>query len=219
MKYSNYILLILFVFIASSCKVEELISELENSKITAKEKLSDVLNAARSDFSSDAQLASIYGFNVNTQGEVDLQKVESAFVYAVQSDSMQANEFYVPVFGSAPVRSPINFDTIISFVRDTTARDILSAAFGKLSDIHIDESLSYDDSPEALALLLNRNDVTTFRLNYPDYKIDMILMPSKSIDTTIVNSADWVVNFHSQSTSLVLWINSASGNIKNLGEL
>ena len=203
----------------TSCKVEEIINELGNSKITAKEKLSEVISRARSDFSADAQLAAIYGLNVTTQGEIDLQSTENAFVYAVQSDVLQNNEFYVPVFNGTPVKSPINFDTMLSFVKDTTAKNILSNAFGYLSNIHIDPALTYDDSPEALALLLSRNDVTTFRLDNPNYKIDMMLVPSKSIDTTFVNSADWIVNFHSVNASLVLWINSTSGDIKNLSEL
>lgn len=46
----------------------------------------------------------------------------------------------------------------------------------------------------------------------------MFLVPSKSIDTTLTvnNSADWIINFYSDSKSLVLWINSNSGVVTKL---
>jgi hypothetical protein len=36
----------------------------------------------------------------------------------------------------------------------------------------------------------------------------MFLVPGKSIDTTLAvsNTADWIVNFYSSASSLVLWI-------------
>ena len=89
-----------------------------------------------------------------------------------------------------------------------------------LSTLSIDPAANYSDSPEALAILLPRIDVTNFRTSNPTSNIDMFLIPSKSIDSTsIVNSADWIVNFYGDSTSLVLWINSTSGEVKNLAEL
>jgi hypothetical protein len=49
-------------------------------------------------------------------------------------------------------------------------------------------------------------------------QIDMFLLPSKSIDTTLTvnNSADWIVNFYSSNKSLVLWIKSNSGVVTKL---
>ena len=44
----------------------------------------------------------------------------------------------------------------------------------------------------------------------------MFLIPSKSIDTTsVTNSADWIVNFYSDTSSFVLWLHpgTASGTI------
>jgi hypothetical protein len=70
--------------------------------------------------------------------------------------------------------------------------------------------------------MLTRSDVSTFRLNNPDTKIDMFLLPSKSIDSTsISSSADWIVNFYGTNTSLVLWLHpgTINGTIKNLNEL
>jgi hypothetical protein len=50
--------------------------------------------------------------------------------------------------------------------------------------------------------------------------MDMFLVPSKSIDSTSVsNSADWIVNFYGDTSSLVLWLSTESGNVKNLDEL
>jgi hypothetical protein len=223
MKISLVSFIVGITILVISCdEVENIINDTEDGKITAKEKLDEVISAARTDFSADAMLAAIYGREVSTQGEIDLLKTDSfnAFVYTMQSDALQTNEFYVPVFGAGPVRSPINFNTMLSFVKNTTAKNIMGTLFGKLATVSIDPAANYNDSPEALAILLQRIDVTTFRTLNPTSNIDMFLVPSKSIDSTsIVNSADWIVNFYGDSTSLVLWINSSSGEIKNLADL
>lgn len=208
-------------FTIISCDVENIVNDLQDGKITAKEKLNEVMNEANSGFSTDAKLASIYGREVSTSGEIDLLNTDSfnAFVYVVQSNSLQSNEFYVPVFGSGPVKSPINFETMLSFIKDSSAKNIMGTALGTLAGVSIDPSSNYSDSPDVLSILLPRGDVNTFRAGNPNSKIDMFLVPSKSIDSTSVNnSADWIVNFYSQTSSLVLWVNSESGEIKNLSE-
>ena len=220
MKKIFFFFLISLCLNMTSCNVEEIIGDLDDPKITAKEKLSEIINEAKVDFVVDAELASIYGLNVDTNGEINLQSLGNAFVYVVQSDFLQANEFYVPVFNSSPVRSPINFNSILIFIKDSTAKNILTFAFGKLSTLNIDPSLAYDDSPAALNQLLTRSDVSAFRTIFPNSKIDMMLLPGKSIDSlSVINSADWVVNFYSENTSLVLWINSARDTVINLSEL
>jgi hypothetical protein len=80
-------------------EVDNFLNDTEDGKITAKEKLDEVINAARSDFSADAMLAAIYGREVDVNGEIDLLKADSfnAFVYTMQSDVLQTNEFYVLV--------------------------------------------------------------------------------------------------------------------------
>ena len=223
--YLIFISLILF----SSCKVEDIVSELGSSEITAKAKVGEALNKAKSDFAADSKLAAIYGWNVNNEGKIDLLKTtENALVYVVQSDSIaaanpsDANQFYVPVYNSTPIRSPITFGTMLTLIKDQGASEIMDRIFGKLSTIAIDASASYDDSPQVLNKMLTRSDVSTFRLNNPDTKIDMFLLPSKSIDSTNVsNSVDWIVNFYGTNTSLVLWLHpgTINGTIKNLNEL
>ena len=219
--FLSFIVIISFLIISCD-QVENILNGSDDGKITAKEKLNEVVSAARSDFSADAKLAAIYGREVDTNGEIDLLKTNSfnAFVYTMQSDIQQSNEFYVPVFGAGPVKSPINFNTMLSYVKNETAKNVMSTLFGTLSTLSIDPAANYSDSPEAISLLLIRNDVTTFRTLNPTSNIDMFLVPSKSIDSTIiVNSADWIVNFYGDSTSLVLWINSVSGEVKNIAEL
>jgi len=204
----------------SACNLEDLIDEAQDSEITAKLKTNEVLSNARNDFATDAELSAIYGLNVNVQGQVDLLKpTQNAFVYVVQSDSEKSNEFYVPVFGSSPVKSPINFNSMISLVKDQTAKDILGNVFGLLSTVHISSSAGYDDSPAVIEKMFQRSDVSTFRSFNPVSKIDMFLIPSKSIDTTSVsNSADWIVNFYADTTSLVLWLHpgTVSGTITKI---
>lgn len=210
----------LFIILISACNLEDLITEVENSSITAKSKISEVINAAKNNFATDAQLAAIYGLNVSTKGEIDLLKPDkNAFVYVVQSDSEQSNEFYVPVFGASPVRSPINFTSMISLVKDQAAKDILGNVFNQLSTVHISSSVNYDDSPAVIEKMFQRSDVSTFRSFNPVSKIDVFLIPSKSIDTTSVsNSADWVMNFYADTTSLVLWLHpgTVSGTITKI---
>jgi len=211
-KYLGYCFLP--VIILSACNVEDLISEFGDSVITAKSKVGEVLNTAMSNFAQDAKLAAIYGWKVDSQGRIDLQKPsENAFVYVVQSDSEQSNEFYVPVYGSSPVRSPINFNTMLNLVKDNNAKAIMGMVFNKLATVHIDPTVSYDDSPQVLDKMFSRSDVITFRTTNPEAKTDMFLIPSKSIDTTSVsNAADWVVNFYSDSSSLVLWLHPGTVN-------
>jgi hypothetical protein len=214
MKDFSTLILLFIILLINSCDVEEVINEINNPMITAKEKAGDVLSKARTDFSSDAQLSAIYGWNVNSEGKIDLQKPgANAFVYTVQSDSKQSNEFYVPVFGSSPVKSLINFTTMLSFIKDAQAKNIMELVFGKLATINIDPSVGYADSPEVLTKMSARSDVSSFRSANPTAKTDMFLVPSKSIDTTNVNNAaDWIVNFYGDTSSLVLWLHPGTTN-------
>jgi len=197
-----------------ACNPEDIISELGDSNITAKSKVSEVLNTAKSNFAEDSQLSAIYGLNVSTEGKIDLLKpTANAFVYVVQSDSEQSNEFYVPDFNSTPIRSPINFTNMLSFVEDQTAKNILGNVFNTLSTVHIESSVNYDDSPAILTKMFERTDVSDFRFSNVGSKIDMFLIPGKSIDSTsITNSADWIVNFYGDTTSLVLWLHPGTAN-------
>jgi hypothetical protein len=205
-------LFLLIVLLA--CDVDEILNDAANTNISAKSKLNDVLTTARENFAADAQLSALYGFNVSQTGEIDLSNPDAnAFVYVVQSDLNQANKFYVPVFGAGPVESPIDFNDMLSLVKDSTASNILGTVFTGLSTVHIDPSMSYDDSPAVLEKLLARSDVSNFRSSNSGSKIDMFLVPGKSIDSTsVTNSADWLVNFYGDSISLVLWLHPGTVN-------
>jgi len=187
------------------------------SDITAKEKVDDVMQKAKLDFATDTKLSAIYGWNVDLLGKVDLLQTDNAFVYVVQSNSLQSNEFYVPVFAAGPVKSPINFTTMLSFIKDTTAGSILGKVFNRLSTLAIDPNANYIDSPATIDTALVHGGNTFIAVN-DKARIDMFLVPSKSIDTTLAlnNSADWIVNFNSSNKSLVLWINSNSGVVTKL---
>ena len=211
----KYIIIPVFIFLVLiGCNPEDLISEFGDSIITAKSKIGEVLNIAKNNFTGDAKLAAIYGLNVSTKGEVDLLKpTENSFIYVVQSDSDLTNEFYIPVYNSNPVRSPINFNDMLSLIKNQQAKDILGLAFNKLSEINIGTSVSYDDSPQIINSMLARSDVAAFRSANINSKIDMFLIPSKSIDTLNVrNDADWIVNFYGESSSLVLWLHPGTAN-------
>ena len=223
MKIYNSIISLLIVLTFISCDIENIIDDMQDGEITAKEKLEEVMNKAKSDFAQDALLASIYGREVSTSGKVDLLNTDSfsAFVYVVQSNSLQANELYIPVFGLDPVKSPINFETMLSFIKDSSAKDIMGNVLGTLAGVAIDPSANYSDSPEVLSLLLARDDVINFRAANQNSKIDMFLIPGKSIDSTsIINSADWIVNFYGDNSSLVLWLHpgNSSGTIDLLSD-
>lgn len=218
LKMKNQIvLLIIFLFFICACNPEDIISEFGDSVITSKSKIGEVLNTAKSNFASDAKLSAIYGINVSNKGRVDLLKpLDNAFVYVVQSDSAQVNEFYVPVYNSYPVKSPINFTTMLSYIEDANTKSILGNVFSKLSEINISTTASYDDSPQVIEKMLSRSDVSSFRTANPNGKIDMILIPSKSIDSTsVTNTADWIVSFYEDTLSLVLWLHpgTVSGEV------
>ena len=210
------VFLLLFI---SSCDEDNPL-EIPDSTITAKEQIGKVLQKARTDFASDAKLAAIYGRNVNTSGEIDLLNTSSlnAFVYVVQSNAEQRNEFYVPVYQSDPIKSPINFTTMLSFIKDSTASNIVGAALNVLATVSISESANYDDSPAAVSKGL-QNGGSQFMQQNSGAKIDMFLLPSKSIDSlSVTNSADWIINFYSSNESLVLWIHSDTGGVTVLSD-
>ncbi len=216
MKKILLVLLITSIFYFIGCeKATEPINE--NGKITAKEYVDDILQKARLDFATDARLSAIYGWNVDLFGNIDLLQTDNAFVYVVQSNQLQRNEFYVPVFAAGPVKSPINFTTMLSFIKDTTAGNILGKVFSRLATLAIDPNASYKDSPATIDTALVHGG-NIFLAQNNGVKIDMFLLPSKSIDTTLAvnNSADWIVNFYTSNKSLVLWINSNSGAVTKL---
>ena len=224
MKKYLFIMIALIAVISFSCNVNDLVSEVANGKITAKEKLGEVINKAKSDFAADAKLAVIYGRDVSTSGEIDLlgDNVFSNFYYIVQSDSVaavnppEANQFYIPVFKSDPVRSPLTVSDIVSLIKDQTAKDIVNGAFGVIGTVGISTSASYSDSPAALSSALGTDAAKTFRALNPASQIDMYLFPSKSVNDTLgtTNAADWVVNFYSSNSSLVLWVSTGNGVIQ-----
>ena len=222
MRTANITLLAFIIFTLLSCNVDELVNEIADEKITAKEKIGAVINTAKSNFAADAELAAIYGREVDTEGKIDLFNTSSvsAFVYVVQSDLLQSNEFYVPVIGSDPIKSPINFNTMLSFIKNTTARNIMETVLGTLATVSISASAVYDDSPQVLNQMLSRSDVTSFRSANLNSKIDMFLLPGKSLDTNFTNTADWIVNFYSDTSSLVLWLHpgNSTGDIDLLSD-
>jgi len=228
MRKTIITLLAFIVFILLSCDVDELVNDIADEKITAKEKIGAVINVAKNNFASDAKLSAIYAREVDTEGKIDLLNTSSvsAFVYVVQSDSVasanppEANQFYVPVIGSDPIKSPINFNTMLSFIKNNTAKNIMETVFGTLATVSISSSAVYDDSPQVLNQMLSRSDVTSFRSANLDSKIDMFLLPGKSLDTNFTNTADWIVNFYGDSSSLVLWLHpgNSTGTIDPLSD-
>ena len=182
---------------------------------TAKANIDDVRGAAQNTFSADAQLAGIYGRNVSTSGEVDLLNTASlnAFVYIMQSSAVGGNEFYVPVYLAGPVKSPIDFNTMLSYIKDSTAKSTVAGAISFLATMFIYPDADYEDSPAVLSTLLTRDDVIQFRNSHANSQIDMFLFPGKAIDpdSGLINSADWVVNFYGDTESLVLWQNTVTG--------
>jgi hypothetical protein len=215
---SKFIIPVLLLLVLSSCKVEDIIGEFGSSKITAKDKVGEVVNKSKTEFAADAKLASIYGREVGTNGEVDLLQTNSIsnFFYFVQSDSLQQNKIYIPVYKSSPVESPLDIQTALDLIKDDNVKANMNTILGTLSHLSIGSGVSYDDSPAVLNKMFVNSTVTDFRTNHPDNKIDMYLVPSKSIDSTFSSSADWIVNFYSESASLVMWLHTSSGVVQPL---
>lgn len=212
-----YFLPLLIALLFTACSEEENPTNILDSTITAKQKTSEIITAGQQDMASDAQLSAIYGRNVATDGTIDLLKPQdNIFVYAVNSASTSSTEFYIPVYGLSPVQSPLDFNSVLSVVQDTTASNILEGAFALLSNTSISTSATYPDSPEAMSTAL-QNGGSAFMSQNSGTRIDMYLFPSKSIDSTgVQNSADWIVSFNSSSSSLVLWLNTGTGVVTTI---
>lgn len=196
----------------SACSEEDNPLNLIDSNITALEELDNVYQSAREDY-PDAELASIYGMNVDASGEIDLQDpTGNIFVYIVQSDQAQGNEFYVPVFALGPIKSPINFNTMLSVIQDAESKNTLEGIFGALSTVTISSNALYTDSPTAISRARNSSEGQTFLAANSDVRMDMYLIPSKAFTLNgIEDAADWIVSLNSSTNSLVLYVNSQTG--------
>ena len=217
MRIKIFLPVILLITI-TSCNVEDLISELGSSKITAKDKVGEVLNKAKIVFSPDAKLSCIFGREVSTDGTINLldTKSLSMFFYSTQSDSLQQNKIFIPVYKSTPVESPIDLQTTLDLIKDENVKNYMGAILGTISTLSIDPGVSYDNSDAVLERMFGNSEVNDFRTVNPDTKIDMYLVPSKSIDSTFSNSADWIVNFYTESESMVMLLHTATGNVQQL---
>jgi hypothetical protein len=194
------------------CKKSDNPLDSVDSTITAREQVAEVVAKAREDFAPDSKLAIIYGRNVQKSGDIDLlTPTESQFIYGVQSDSKSGNEFYIPVFGAGPVKSPLNFTDLLNTIKDTTAKGIIGKVFQQLSKVSIEDNTAWIDSPQLINVGLN-NGGNTFITSNNDTQIDMLLVPGVSIDLTYIDyKAIWIINFHNSSKSLVLLIDAVSG--------
>ncbi len=126
----------------------------------------------------------------------------------------------MPVIGSNPISIESQINTMLSFIKNNTARNIMETVFGTLATVSVSASAVYDDSPQVLNRMLSRSDVTSFRSANLDSKIDMFLLPGKSLDTSFTNTADWIVNFYGDTSSLVLWLHpgNSDGEIELLSD-
>lgn len=209
----SYLIIFVLLFAFSSCKDEENPLEIVDSSITAKEHSAEVMQEARNSFAADSKLAAVYGWNVDQNGAIDLlAPTDNAFIYIMQSAAKSANEFYVPVYAAGPVKSPVNFNTIISSVKDTSAASILGKAFTQLSKISISADAVWKDSPDVLKSA-NLNGGSSFLSANPGGRVDMILLPSMQlVDSSLSASTAWIVNFVGTSKSLVLLIDGSNAN-------
>lgn len=220
MKRTIFTVILLGIMITYwGCSEEDNPLNIIDSKITAKEELNDVYLKAKQEY-PDAELACIYGRNVDVNGEIDLQKpADNIFVYVVQSEIAGGNEFYIPVFGAGAVKSPINFASMLTVIQDTTAKNTLGDIFDVLANVSISSSATYSDSPDAISKARQSTYGQAFIAAHSDIRMDMYLVPSKAISVGgIEDSADWIVSFNSDEASLVMWVNSQTEAVVKLVE-
>lgn len=208
-----YLIALLLILPALSAGCNEDGSPAIKTNITALESLTSVLSKAIADYSSDSKLISIYGRSVATDGTIDLSKpLSNIFLYAVQSETKKAVEFYVPVFAAGPVRSPLNLNDLTSIIKDTTAKNTILKGFQYLSGVTIDPKDILRDSPYAVDKAAKSTVGAQHLVQNPNARIDMYLVPSVKIDWTgVSNSADWIVTFSGDPTSLTQLVNSQTG--------
>ncbi|MCF8240918.1 MAG: hypothetical protein K9J16_05990 [Melioribacteraceae bacterium] len=212
-KLSLLFIILLFV----SCSEENNpVRDIIDSQITATERIDEVKAEAVSSFASDAKLAGIYGVNVDDNGEIDLSVLSplNTFVYIFRSELKGEIEFYVPVFGAGPEKFPISLSEMIGLINDSDVKDKVGIILDALSTVSISSSATIYDSDWAMNEIMSDARATTFLGSNSTAKVDMFLVPSKSIEeSTFTDGADWIVHLYTSSASKVFWINTGTGII------
>ncbi len=217
------LLVVLLVVFVSACSDEDnplnnLVDDVLQSKITAKEELAKVEVKAQTEFSSDAKLAAIFARNIGLDGEIDLLKFSklNGFIYAMQSAEQEDNRFYLPVYLAGPRELPLTLNDLLVHINDEDAKNTIAAALGLLATVNISSEAQYLDSDDAMELFLAHGGQTFVNVE-ADASVDLFLFPSKSINANgLENSADWIAHFYTSSKSLVLWLNSGTSIVTEL---
>lgn len=207
----------IFFYSCTDSLVEQ-VDELLIINITAKDKVEDVLNKAKNDIAQDVKLALIYGRNVNQSGEINLLDFSStnAFIYGVNSASLSLTEIYMPVYGSSPIKSPISLTSVLELIKDENSRTIIEKAFELISTISIENYGNIPDSDIAVRKGLDAGGAN-FISNNSNVKIDIFIMPSKSIsDDGLENTSDWVIHFYNDSNSVLYWYRTSNNSVIEL---
>lgn len=157
LKSKSYQLLFLslfsiFVLSLSSCNntVESIINAVTTVEVTAKERLDSANAQATRKYGASTKLVLIMGRNVNANGKTTLSVLNSVanpdtisawlYVYRVPSDT--SLRIYTPnplitANDCIELTAFFNPNQLISLIQDTTARNIISGAFGVVTSANV----------------------------------------------------------------------------------
>ncbi len=174
----------LTVFI-SSCSTDDIINTVLRNEVTAKDRLSSAITQAHASYGANTNLVLIFGKNVKSNGTTELSALTAitdpdsigAWLYVFKSPSDTSLRVYTPnplptATDCIELTAFFDINTLIGFIQDTSARNIVSGALDIIisSNINITTSTSYlADSPVSLGYANSTNPIIKFDLNYaPD---------------------------------------------------
>lgn len=158
LKKNNYKFLLLILpvvmltaYLFSSCGVSDVITQIISNEVAAKDRLDSANAQVTRTYGPNSKLVLIFGKNVKSNGKTDITALTAitdpdsigAWLYVYRTDT-SANSFKVytpnPIPGSSScieLTSIVDFNTVISLIADTSARNTVSSALGFIAGANI----------------------------------------------------------------------------------
>jgi len=186
-KNYKFLLLILPVIIItaylfSSCGVSDVVTQIFSNEVAAKDRL-DTANAQVNRTYPGAKLVMVFGKNVKSNGKTEMSALSAitnldsigSWLYVFRTGTT-SNSFKVytpnPLPGSSSnieLTSILDFNTILSLIADTSARNIVSSALGLIANTDLGittPTVSLLNSDVALGYSNSTNPIIKFNSNY-----------------------------------------------------
>jgi len=187
-KNYKFLLLILPVimitaYLFSSCGVSDVVTQIFSNEVAAKDRLDSANAQANRTYGANAKLVLIFGKNVKSNGKTEMSALSAitsldsigSWLYVYRTGT-SSNSFKVytpnPLPGSSSnieLTSIIDFNTILSLIADTSAKNIVSSALGLIANTDLGittTTVSLVNSDVALGYANTTNPIIKFNSNY-----------------------------------------------------